>query len=84
MDWYSIITTLVIPFIITGLRKLKLSSKWAPIAAFAIALTFVGIGTALGITLDVNTIADAIIKGLASAGIAVLGYDQVKKLTEPK
>ena len=80
---YNLISVIVIPFIIGILKKVKLSSKFAPLAAFVIACGLVGVGKLVGITLDVNSIADIIIKGLATAGIAVLGYDQVKKLTEP-
>ena len=65
-----------------GLKKIKLPSKFAPAAAFAVAIGLVLIGQKLGLELDINTIADAILKGLATAGIAVLGYDQVKKITE--
>jgi hypothetical protein len=79
MDWYTIISVFLIPAIVMGLRKLKLPSKWAPLAAFGIALVLVGIGQLLGLSLDITTIADAIIKGLTTAGVAVLGYDAVKK-----
>ena len=78
MDWYTIVSIVVIPLIVIGLRKIKMPVKWAPVAAFGIAVGLVAIGKAIGIELDVNTIADAIIRGLATAGIAVLGYDTVK------
>jgi hypothetical protein len=81
MDWYTIVSVLIIPAIITGLRMIKLPTKWAPLAALASALVLVAIGKLVGLDLDVNTITDAIIKGLAIAGVSVLGYDTVKKLT---
>lgn len=83
MDLYTIISVVVIPFIVAGLKKLKLPSKWAPIAAFVVALILVSAGKLFGLELDVNNIAQAIIAALATAGVSVLGYDAVKKLTEP-
>jgi len=82
MDWYTILSVVVIPFVVAGFKKLGLSSKWAPVAAFLVAIVLVGIGTFFGLGLDVNTIAQAILAGLATAGVSVLGYDTVKKLTE--
>ena len=84
MDWYTVISVIIIPFVVMGLKKFKLSSKWAPIAAFAVALVLVAVGKVLGAELDVNTIAQAIVAALATAGVSVLGYDTVKKLTEEK
>lgn len=82
MDWYTIISIVLIPLIVMGLKKIKLPSKWAPVAVFGVALILVAVGKVIGIDLDINTIADAIVKGLVTAGISVLGYDTVKKLTE--
>lgn len=82
MDLYTIISVVIIPFAVMGLKKLNLPSKWAPIAAFAVALILVAAGKAFGAELDVNSIAQAIIAALATAGVSVLGYDTVKKLTE--
>ena len=81
MDLYTIVSTVLIPIIVMLLRKIKLPTKFAPIAAFIIAGALVGIGKGFGLNMDVATIADAIIKALATAGVAVLGYDTVKKLT---
>lgn len=81
---YTIISVLVIPAVIGFLKKIKLPSKYAPVAAFGVATALVGVGKVIGFDLDVNTLADAIIKGLITAGISVIGYDQVKKLTETK
>ena len=83
MNWYTIVSTIAIPFIVSLLKKMKLPSKWCPLAAFAVAGVLVGLGKVFGIDLDVNSIAQAIIVALATAGVGVLGYDQVKKLTEP-
>ena len=82
MDIYTIVMTVAIPFIVMGLKALSLPSKWAPVAAFVVAISLVAAGKALGIDLDVNTIADLIIKGLATSGVAVLGYDALKKITD--
>lgn len=82
MDLYTLITVVIIPFIVMGIKKLGLSSKWAPVAAFIAALILVSVGNLLGLGLDVNSIAQAIIAALATAGVSVLGYDTVKKLTE--
>ena len=81
MDWYTIVSIIVIPIVVQLLKKVKLPSKWAPVAAFGVALVLVGAGHLLGLNLDINTIAQAIIAGLATAGVAVLGYDTVTKLT---
>ena len=81
MNLYTIISTVAIPFIVMLLKKIKLPSKFAPVAAFIIASILVGIGQLLGLNLDINTIAQAILTSLATAGVAVLGYDTVKKLT---
>jgi hypothetical protein len=82
MNWYTIISVVVIPLVVMLLKKLNLPSKWCPIAAFAVALVLVGAGKAFGVDLDVNNIAQAIVAALATAGVSVLGYDTVKKLTE--
>lgn len=81
MDIYTIISTLVIPVIVMLLKKVKLPAKYAPLAAFAVAIILVGVGQFFKLTLDIPTVADAILKGLATAGVAVLGYDTVKKLS---
>lgn len=84
MNLYTIISVVVIPFVVMLLKKLSLPSKWAPIAAFVVALVLVVVGKVFGAELDVNSIAQAIIAALATAGVSVLGYDTVKKLTETK
>lgn len=82
MNWYTIISTVVIPFVVMGLRKANLPTKWCPIASFAVALVLVALGKVFGVEMDVNTIAQAILTALGTAGVAVLGYDTVAKLTE--
>ena len=83
MDIQTIVLTVVIPFIIGFLRKMGLPTKWAPITAYGVALILVGIATAFGIDMSVATIADAILKGLGMAGVAVLGYDAIAKAITP-
>ena len=80
---YQIVSVVLIPAIVTLLKKIRLPSKWAPVAAFGIALGLVAAAKPFGVDLDVNTVAQTIITALATAGVAVLGYDTVKKLTEP-
>lgn len=84
MDIQTIIMTIAIPFIVWALRKLSLPIKWAPIAAFAVAILLVSLGKVFGVEMDVATIADVIIKGLAMSGVAVLGYDTFRAITTPK
>ena len=78
MDIQTIVMTVAIPFIVGLLRKLALPSKWAPIAAFAVAMALVSLGNVFDLDMGVATLADAILKGLGMAGVAVLGYDAVK------
>jgi len=84
MNIVDIVMVVIVPVVVSGLKKLKLPSKWAPIAATAVALALVAVGKVIGLDLDVNSIADAIIKGLAIAGVSVLGYDAITELTEKK
>ena len=78
----TIVMTVIIPFVVMFLRKMSLPSKWCPIAAFGVALALVGLGKVFGVEMDINTIAQAIITSLGMAGVAVLGYDTVKKATD--
>lgn len=78
---FEVITVVVIPFIVQLLKKIKLPTKVAPIAAFILALIIVAGGNVLGFDLNIDTIIDAIIKALAISGVSVLGYDTVKKLS---
>ena len=80
LDWYQILSVVIIPFVVGLLKKFNLPSKWAPVAAFVVAIVLVAVGKIFGLDLDVNTIAQAIITALATAGISVLGYDTLKKL----
>ena len=83
MDIQTVVITVVIPFIVGFLRKMNMPVKWAPIAAFGVAIALVSLGKAFGVEMDVATLADTIIKSLAMAGVAVLGYDALKP-TLPK
>jgi len=83
MNWYTILSVVIIPLVVWGLRAIKLPTKWCPVVAFAVAVGLVAIGKAIGVDLDVNTIQQAIITALATAGVSVLGYDTVKGLITP-
>lgn len=78
MDIQTIVLTVVIPFIVGFLRKMNLPTKWAPLAAYGVALALVALGNVFGLDMGVATIADALLKGLGMAGVAVLGYDALK------
>lgn len=81
MTLYTIISTILIPAIVWLLRKAKLPAKWCPLAAFVVAGALVGLGKVFGADVgDVNTLAQAILTALTTAGVAVLGYDTVSKL----
>jgi uncharacterized membrane protein YjjP (DUF1212 family) len=81
---FNIVAVVIVPGIVMLLKKINLPSKFAPVAAFFVATILVGIGKLIGIELDINSVADAIVKGLLLAGVSVIGYDQVKKITEVK
>lgn len=81
MDIQTIVMTIVIPAIVMFLRKMSLPTKWAPVAAFGVAIALVSLGKIFGLDMDVQTLAETIIKSLAMAGVAVLGYDTVKSAT---
>lgn len=81
---YQIVSIVLIPIIVTFFKKMKLPSKWAPIASFGVALVLVSVAKVFNIDLDVNSVSQTILAALATAGISVLGYDTVKKLTETK
>ena len=78
MNVETIVLTVVIPFIVGFLRKMSLPTKWAPVAAFAVAIALVSLGKVFGLDMQVVTLADTLIKGLGMAGVAVLGYDAIK------
>ena len=75
------VAAVVIPFIITLLKKVKLPSKWAPVVAVLLATTYVLIARGAGLDADLNTVYAAIASVLGISGASVLGYDLVKKLT---
>ena len=81
---YQIISVIIIPIVVWAARKFKLPTVWAPIAAFGVALVTVSAARIFGIELDVNTVAQTIIVALGTAGVAVLGYDTVKGITDAK
>lgn len=79
---YQVISIVLIPLIVGLAKRFKLPSKWAPVTAFGVAIILVSIGKVFGMELDINNIGQLIISALATAGISVIGYDQIKKLTE--
>ena len=81
MNWYTIVSTVAIPFIVQLLKMMKMPTKWAPLAAFSVAGLLVGLGKVFGVEMDVNNLATAILTALATAGVGVLGYDTVKTMT---
>lgn len=81
---YQIITVVLIPILVGLWKRFGLSPTYAPTAAFGVSLGLVLLGRVFGLTLDAGTIQSAVLTALASAGIAVIGYDQAKKLTEIK
>jgi len=81
---FDIVTVIVIPFIVQLLKKVNLPTKFAPFAAIVIAAIIVGVGGLFGLTLDVASISDLILRSLGLAGVAVLGYDAVKQLVPSK
>ena len=79
---FEIISAIVIPFLIQLLKKIKLPTKIAPIAAVVLAIIVVAGAKIAGIDLDVKSVMDVVLKILGIAGGSVLAYDTVKKLTE--
>jgi len=80
MNWYTIVSTVAIPFIVHVLKLMKLPTRWCPLAAFGVAGLLVGLGKVFGVEMDVNSVAQAILTALVTAGVGVLGYDTVKTM----
>lgn len=78
---FEIVSIVVIPGIIEALKGLKLSTKYAPIAAVVISAVLVLGAYKLGILLDVKNTFDLIATTLGISGISVLGYDIFKKIS---
>jgi len=83
MNWVTIVVTVVIPFLVQALKQ-WIPVKFAPIVAVVLAGIYVVIAKMTGNDADFNTIYAAILTALGVAGVGVLGYDTVKKLTETK
>ena len=81
---FEIITVVVIPFIVQFLKKIKLPTKLAPFAAIIAAIIIVAGGKFLGVDLEIKNVLELILKAIGLAGISVLGYDIVKKITVDK
>ena len=72
---------MIIPVIVGLLKKIKLPTKFAPIAAIVVALIIVSVGKAFGgVELDFQTVLQTVATALGLAGVSVLGYDLVGKL----
>lgn len=80
----SIVIGLLSAGIVQLLKLIKLPSKWAPTVCLIVAVILVSVAKALGLELDVQTVAEALMKALGIAGVTVLAYDQLKKLTETR
>jgi len=80
----NVVIGLLTAVIVQVLKKIKLPSKFAPIIVLVVAGIIVSIAKALGLTPDLKTIQDAIMTALGIGGVTALGYDQIKKLGEPK
>lgn len=70
--------------IVQFLKKIKLPSKYAPTICLVVAIILVSAARAIGLEMDVNSVAQALLLALGTAGATTLVYDQVKQLTEPK
>ncbi len=78
----SVVIGLLSAGIVQVLKLIKLPSKYAPTVCLVVAVILVAGAKALGMDLDVNTVADALLKALGIAGVTVLAYDQVRKVVE--
>jgi hypothetical protein len=81
---FEIISAVVIPFVVQLLKKIKLPSRLAPIAAVILAILIVAGAKILGSDLDIGNIYEAILKVLGISGMSILGYDVLKKTVKNK
>lgn len=70
--------------IVQALKKIKMPSKFAPLAVLVVSGAIVAVANALGFTPDIKSIQDALASALGIGGMTTLVYDQVKKLGEAK
>ena len=81
---FEIISAVIIPFVVQFLKKIKLPSRIAPIAAIVLAIIAVAGAKLLGQDLDINNIYEAILRVLGISGMSILGYDVLKKTISNK
>lgn len=81
---FEIISAVIIPFIVQLLKKIKLPTRIAPIAAIVLAILAVAGAKLLGQDLNIQNIYEAILKILGISGMSILGYDVLKKTINNK
>ena len=80
---FDAVATVVIPFLVELLKKVKLPTKWAPFVAVGLALGYVTLAKALGLAgADFQGALAFILKALGIGAISVLGYDVVKAVNK--
>lgn len=75
---YNVIATVVIPFLVQGLKKI-VPTKYAPIAVVVLAVIYVTIARAMNLDPNLQEVAAMIATVLGVSGVSVLGYDIFKK-----
>lgn len=81
---FEIICAVIIPFVVQLLKKIKLPSRVAPIAAVILAILAVAGAKLFGIDLNIQSTLEAILKVLGISGMSILGYDVLKKTINNK
>lgn len=81
---FEIISAVIIPFIVQWLKKIKLPTRIAPIAAIVLAVIAVACAKLLGHDLNISNIYEAILRVLGISGMSVLGYDIFKTMVTNK
>lgn len=81
---FEIISAVIIPFIVQWMKKIKLPTRIAPIAAITLAIIAVACAKRLGHDLSISNIYEAILRVLGISGMSVLGYDVFKTIVVNK
>lgn len=81
---FEIISAVIIPFVVQWLKKIKLPTRIAPIAAIILAIIAVAGARLLGYDLNITNIYEAILRVLGISGMSILGYDVLKKTISNK
>ena len=76
---YTIIATVVIPFLVQGLKKI-IPTKFAPAVAVLLAIIYVVIARVMNLDVNLQETLPAILAALGISGASVLGYDIVKSI----